>query len=194
MSELSLNEVELLAAKVGRGAGFSWGLAEEIGRGARALARGGYPWSEALLALAGDAENWRAPSKSRVEAWRAREFEAGASASICPVRVAAALIDDRSLLETGPLRIVNVGAPLWIVALFAASGIGEYEVQGSGVPAADVTISLRAAPQAIVPPRRRAHAEDTLLAALNAVAARVYVRASEFSRATGAGGGSVDDE
>src|SRR5271163_2976798 len=36
LSELSLNEVESLALKVGRGAGFPWGLAEDIGRVARA--------------------------------------------------------------------------------------------------------------------------------------------------------------
>ncbi len=32
MIALSLNEVETLAMKVGRGAGFSWGLAEDIGQ------------------------------------------------------------------------------------------------------------------------------------------------------------------
>ena len=43
MTDLSLNEVESLAAKAGRGGGFSWGLAEEIGRSARRLAQGGLP-------------------------------------------------------------------------------------------------------------------------------------------------------
>jgi hypothetical protein len=194
VSELSLNEVEALAAKVARGAGFSWGLAEEIGKGARALARGGHPWAEAMLTLARDAGTWLAPSKSCVEAWRTLAYESGVSEPLCPVRVAAVLIDDHSILDARPLRIANVGAPLWIVALFAASGIHEYDVEGAGVSIADVKISLRGAPPAIVPACRRAHAGDASLAALNAVAARIYVPASEISRATGAGGGSVDDE
>ena len=57
MSELSLNEVESLALKVGRGAGFPWGLAEDIGRGARALAQRGFPWAEALVGLARERGN-----------------------------------------------------------------------------------------------------------------------------------------
>ena len=35
MSDLSLNEVESLALKVARGAGYSWGLAEDVGRHGR---------------------------------------------------------------------------------------------------------------------------------------------------------------
>src|ERR1700676_2385321 len=72
MTELSLNEVESLAAKVGRGSGFSWGLAEEIGRGARHLAQGGFPWANALLALAEEVRRLQSPSPSQAERWRKR--------------------------------------------------------------------------------------------------------------------------
>lgn len=51
--DLSLNEVEALAAKAARGAGLSWGGAEEIGRAARGLARAGADWPALLLALDG---------------------------------------------------------------------------------------------------------------------------------------------
>jgi hypothetical protein len=200
--ELSCNEVESLALKVGRGAGFSWGLAEEIGRGARALAQGGWPWPEALLALARDAESWRAPSPLRVEGWSKRRDEVDAASPLCPVRVAALLIDDPSILNVSPLRIANVGLPLWIVALLAGSGLDkEFEVDWPGAssgasmtPAADVVIGRRAALLAPAPPLRRLLADDAALAALGAVASRVYVPASEGSRAQGAGGGSVDDD
>ncbi len=83
MTELSLNEVESLAAKVGRGAGFSWGLSEEIARGARQLAQGGFPWAEALLALAENAEAMHAPSSAQVERWRVGRSETGGPV-LCP--------------------------------------------------------------------------------------------------------------
>ena len=83
MTELSLNEVESLAAKVGRGGGFSWGLAEEIGRGARRLAQGGLPWAEALLALAESAGAMQTPSPAQAEQWRARRSEMGAAKPLC---------------------------------------------------------------------------------------------------------------
>lgn len=53
--DLSLNEVETLAAKAARGAGLSWGGAEEVGRAARTLARAGADWTVLVLALDGPA-------------------------------------------------------------------------------------------------------------------------------------------
>jgi hypothetical protein len=203
LSELSLNEVESLALKVGRGAGFAWGLAEDIGRGARALARRGFPWAEALVGLTRDAGIWHAPSPQRVEGWRERRPEIESAAPLCPVRAAALLIDDPSVLGGRPLRLANVGLPLWIAALLAASGkdldaewpeASIASIDGLLTPAADVTIWPRAAPRAATSLRRRSSADEAVLAALAAIAARVYVPASESSRARGAGGGSVDDE
>ena len=199
MSELSLNEVELLALKVGRGAGFPWGLAEDIGRGARALAQRGFPWAEALFGLARDAGIWQAASPQRVEGWRERRPEIELATPLCPVRAGALLIDDPSVLGGLPLRLANVGLPLWIAALLAASGKDldaewpEASIDGLLTPAADVTIWPRAA-QTGPTLRRRSSADEAVLAALGAVAARVYVPASESSRARGAGGGSVDDD
>ena len=215
MTALSLNEVETLAAKVGRGAGFSWGLAEEIGRGARRLAQGGLPWAEALLALAESADGLKTPSPIQAQRWRERRSEPSGHASLCPVRVAALLIDDPTILQAGPLRLDNVAVPIWIAGLLAASSAADgFEVAWpealalvgrQGVlaetptgdwlaPAADVRISPAAAPLTASPPLRRALADDAVLAALGSFAARVYVPASADSRAKGAGGGSVDDE
>ena len=161
MSELSLNEVESLALKVGRGSGFPWGLAEDIGRGARALAQRGFPWAEALVGLARDAGIWQAPSPQRVEGWRERRPEIESAAPLCPVRAAALLIDDPSVLGGLPLRLANVGLPLWIAALLAASGKDldaewpEASIDGLLTPAADVTIW----------PRSRAEGADIAAAA-----------------------------
>jgi hypothetical protein len=200
LSELSLNEVESLALKVGRGSGFPWGLAEDIGRGARALAQRGFPWPEALVGLARDAAIWQAPSPQRVEGWRKRRHEIELAAPLCPVRAGVLLIDDPSVLGGLPLRLANVGLPLWIAALFAASGKEldaewpEALIAGLLTPAADVTIWPRAAQRAPTSLRRRSWADEAVLAALGAVAVRVYVPASESSRVKGAGGGSVDDD
>ena len=194
MSELSLNEVESLALKVARGAGFSWGLAEDVGRGARALARDGLPWAEALIALAHGAEDWVVPSSFLFE----RAPGIALAGPLCPVRIAARVLDDPSILNRGPLRIANVAVPLWIEALLAASMTGrEFGVDWLGgplAPIAEATISPFAASRPAVPPLRRARADARMLATLGAIAARVYVPASEGSRVRGAGGGTVDDD
>jgi hypothetical protein len=215
MTELSLNEVESLAAKVSRGGGFSWGLTEEIGRSARRLAQGGFPWAEALLLLAEKTAATQAPSPAQAQQWRERQPETGATAPLCPVRTAALLIDDPTILQAKPLHVANVGAPIWIVGMLAASnGAGGFEIAWSGasalaarqgvVPtapsgawlaaAADVSISPVAAPSTQPSLLRRAPVDDAILTALGSFAARIYVPASESSRAKGAGGGSVDEE
>jgi len=215
MTELSLNEVESLAAKVSRGSGYSWGLAEEIGRGARHLAQGGFPWANALLALAKKVGSLQSPSPSQAERWRKRQSGTDSVASLCPVRTAALLIDDPTILQAGPLHLENVGVPLWIAGVLAASGAaGGFVVAWSNAsalvdrqgvipkaaggawltPAADMRISPGAAPPTRPQPLLRALVADADLIALGSVASRVYVPASESSRAKGAGGGSVDDE
>jgi len=108
------------------------------------------------------------------------------------------LIDEPSILASGPLRIADVAVPLWIAGLFAASGLAlEFEAEWSGgplAPAADVVISRRPERDAPTPRLRRATADAGVLAELAVFAARVYVPASAGSRAKGAGGGRVDDE
>lgn len=49
--DLSLNEVETIAARAARGAGLSWGGGEEVGKAARAMATAGADWDDLLLDL-----------------------------------------------------------------------------------------------------------------------------------------------
>ena len=134
MTELSLNEVESLAAKVGRGGGFSWGLAEEIGRSARRLAQGGLPWADALLALA---------EKSRKRCKRLRRLERnngeGAEsetlerAAVPGARRRAA--DRRSGDPAGRgLCVLRTSAfRIWIAGMLAASGVADgFEIAWPG--------------------------------------------------------------
>ena len=64
---------------------------------------------------------------------------------------------------------------------------------GAACDSADVAITTCEISEAPAP-LRRAQADEALLAKLGLIAERVYVPASELSRARGAGGGSVDDE
>jgi Protein of unknown function (DUF3726) len=189
--DLSLNEAEALAAKAARGAGFSWGLADEIGRAARAMATEGAGWSEALLALAGAAGDFEAPDRERIARWRRGEQDTGGARPLCPVRTAALLIDDPADLGAGPLRIAHVGLPIWLGAMLRRSGTWVADVEPRSATG-DVTIR-RGSDPARCGARRATIAPETL-AALNAYAARTYVPESARSRRRGAGGGSVDDD
>jgi hypothetical protein len=196
MIEFSLNEAEALAAKVARGAGFPWGLADDIGRAARALALRGAPWAAALLDLARHADGFAAPTPDRVARWRRSEDDLAAAAPLCPIRTAALLLDAGEDFGTAPLRLAGIGLPIWFEAMLAGAGVTARRVANSaaGEPlasAGDVTISAGPSP-APPPAARRAPIAPGVLAELLAIAGRVYVPESEGSRRRGAGGGSVD--
>jgi hypothetical protein len=188
--DLSLNEAETLAAKAARGGGFSWGLADEIGRGARVLATQGENWGEALLALLG-AQAFEAPSAERVALWRRGKRDVPSAQPLCPVRTAALLLDDAAELGPATLRIANVGLPIWLSAMLGRSGQWMVELD-QPLAAGEVTIR-RIAIAARRHGANRAAAPPQMLAALNAYAARTYVPESERSRRCGAGGGVDDD-
>ena len=192
MIDLSLNEAETLAAKAARGAGFSWGLADEIGRAARVLAMQGEDWGEALLALVGAAQAFEAPSAERIALWRRGEQDLPGAQPLCPVRTAAFLLDVAAEFRPAPLRIANVGLPIWLSAILARSGQWIAELE-EPLAAGGVTIRPIAVAAFLLGANRAALAPK-MLAALNAHAARTYVPESEPSRRRGAGGGSVDDD
>jgi hypothetical protein len=190
--DLSLNEAETLAAKAARGAGFSWGLADEIGRATRAMAAQSESWSEALLALARASGAFEAPDRERIARWRQGKRDAAGARPLCPVRTAALLLDDAAELGAGPLRIAHVGLPVWLGAMLKRSEVWIADV-GGPMASGDVTIR-RGADPARSDGARRASIMPETLAALNAYAARTYVPESARSRLRGAGGGSVDDD
>ena len=196
MIELSLNEVEALAAKVARGAGFPWGLADDIGRAARALAMRGAPWAEALLALARHAGDFEPPSPERAARWRRGEMDLPSDIPLCPVRTAALLTDTGLALGAEPLRLERVGLPIWIEGLLAAAGPAWHDIEIRGDALSfSAAVAISPAAQGAVPARvPRATIALDLLADLNVIAGRVYVPESERSRARGAGGGTVDEE
>ena len=190
--DLSLNEAETLAAKAARGAGFPWGLADEIGRAARVLAMQREDWGEALLALVSAAQSFEAPAPERVERWRRGGSDMPGSQPLCPVRTAALLLDDAIELDSRALQIARVGQPIWLAAMLTrpSDWIVDFDE-----PLGDGDVTLRRGVAAVRPLGvRRAAITLQTLTALNGYAARTYVPESERSRKRGAGGGTVDDD
>ena len=113
----SLNEIESTAKKAARGAGMSWGLAEEAGRATRWLCAAGWPGAESLAALlaAEDGAEWEA-IRPRIEGtlWRAQ------GGTLCPIATGAALCDRaRDWAEGASARLEGVAHPLLLVPFFA---------------------------------------------------------------------------
>jgi len=191
--DLSLNEVETTGAKAARGAGFSWGLAEEIGRAARRVALFSGEWGPALVALLRHAPDFDPPDPARVQRWRRGLTDRSASRPLCPVRTAALLLDDPGLSVLPPATIVHVGLPVWLQAKLGSTNLAASYEGGPIVPAADV-IGLYFILALEASGRRRGAVDPDTLAALNLYAARTYVPESERSRRRGAGGGRVGGE
>lgn len=86
----SLNEVEAYGRRAARGAGMSWGLAEEAGKAARWLSARGLPGVELLLLLltANDGRRY----ESMAPAMGARRWESP-DGTLCPICCGAALSD-----------------------------------------------------------------------------------------------------
>jgi len=191
--DLSLNEVETLSAKAARGAGFSWGLAEDIGRAARRIAVEDESWGLALLSLLENVQSFAPPDPARAARWREGGADVSDGRPLCPIHSAALLLDHPPGSGELPLTIVDVGLPVWLDAMLRRSGLRVANPAPPLTPRADVVIEGRAATAQPVTGRRGAIDGDTL-AALNAFATRTYVPQSERSRVRGAGGGRVDDE
>ena len=195
LRDLSLNEVETLAAKAARGAGLPWGVAEDVGRSAVWLASRVGDWAGSLLTL----------------------LEAPPADAQSPLLLAGPLAD--GAVATAE----HVAAPLWLLPLLLVGPgrcnpvvlrLGDVEIRcnpgeepGATLPAEALT-ALAAAPVALrlaearlaplphaLPARwRRSAVPVATLARLEALAARTYVPASDQSRLRGAGAGLLDDE
>ncbi len=113
---LSQNETESLCMKAARGAGFSWGLAEEAGIAAGWLAARGMDGTASLLAWLAHRQGQRAKA-GRPEPSPGHWRGAG-QGPLCPITLGAALMDS-ALLADGPFsrdtRLDPVGAPILLL-------------------------------------------------------------------------------
>jgi hypothetical protein len=217
---LSLAEIEALGLKAARGAGFSWGMAEEAAAATRWLAAHDLPGPALLLRhlQAVDLQPWPAIAPAiQGRVWRTAE-----GGALCPIAAGAALVDRATLVEgpgLGAITFEQVADPGLLLpfvasaataldrplrvawdgfsAVLGASGIA-FETAESGildtVAARAVVVAPAKAPKAW----RRAEAAPRLVKlpvwqGLDRFAFRTYVPASEASRA-GAGAGTSDND
>lgn len=107
-AEYSMNEVEALAKKAVRGAGYPWGIAEDAGKAVRYLCAYGQDGCGALARLLERFDGQPSEDRQPVLAggvWSAR------SGVLCPLMAGTAAADRSAPFETGP-----VAEPLLLIA------------------------------------------------------------------------------
>ncbi len=212
---VSRNEIESLALKAARGAGMSWGLAEEAAVAAAWLAERALPWAETLVGILAEQQ-----ATSRPQIVGDALLPSRPGSRLCPILTGALLSDLGASVHT--TRVHDVLGPLWL-APFLARRVGpdsamrlswtevSISIDETGLPAAGATAAAAfAAPFAsrveIVPlssrdghranQRERAGylVSDEAWRALQALEQRTYVPASALSRLAGAGAGLLDND
>lgn len=208
----SLNEIEALSRKATRGAGYSWGLAEEAGRAVRWLEVRSLPGAAALVghlrAMDGQALNALTPD---LETW------AAPGGAACPILAGTMLADGLAGGDTDELDLPAVNAPLLLLPFL--SWMAEAQDRAVALDLADtaialgpdgmlyasgtitapgagpVTLQFGASPLgAPITEGLRSACDAAIVAALNTFAHRTYAPATEESRLAGAGAGLSDND
>lgn len=116
---LSRNEIEQLGLKAARGAGMSWGLAEEAGFAAAWLAHHGLPGPCALLRRLAEGEDHPLHDLRFDQETRSWDHRGRA----CPIALGAALCDHVKLSEVGNMtstvQLGEIGQPLLLLPFLA---------------------------------------------------------------------------
>ena len=211
---LSLTEADALAQKAARGAGLGWGMAEEAGYAVRWLSAHGADGLGALLACLTTQRS--APKLAQ------GQIAGQGQGPLCPLETGSVLLDSAEI-ENGPLSgsllLAPLCQPLLLLPFLAQAGgvLGQQLVlsyRGGRValptpailPAVQQAfcgpfqLSLAGplgptAPLPIAPlPQGRATCDGPTLAALDALALKTTVPATEASRHSGAGAGTNDND
>lgn len=214
----SLNEIEGLARKAARGAGYGWGHAEEAGKATRWLCAAGWPGAELLAGLLtaqdGVAHDAIRP-RDCTGTWRAN------GGTLCPLVTGAVICDlaprwaAGEALDTGPLAAPlfmvpymvwcadQTGVPLALdwpglhvsrrdavthIDLSDADAMTVVRVEGIRLGPAGKT---RGAP---LTRSYRAHVGTEASTTLDTLARRTYAPDTEASRLAGAGAGLSDND
>lgn len=213
----SLNEIESLCKKAARGAGMSWGLAEEAGKAAKWLSAHGLDGPQVIAGQLrrddGVVYSELAPVIG-AGAWH------GASAALCPLITGAALSDHAYLLGShGQILLNDVASPQLLIPFVSAmarrlkapvelswpgcslgfdslGGVFLNDAGGLGQQRA-VSVCCKQGTDALDPASVLAGSvrpvAESDLAYLQSLAARTYVPATEASRLLGAGAGLSDN-
>ncbi|MCP5075121.1 MAG: DUF3726 domain-containing protein [Rhodobacteraceae bacterium] len=212
----SLNEIDATCRKAARGAGFSWGLAEEAGKAARWLAAAGLPGPELLAGLLTQIDD---KPRADFTPLNGRKNWTGSAGELCPIAAGAALNDFCGQLgEKEAITLENVLFP-GLLLPFASAAAARRQMpvalqwkatgivtDGSGTSATASSDGLRAERATVhctlVPlaenlnPLGNSRAEPSVavLETLGKLAHRIYAPATAESRLAGAGGGTTDGD
>ena len=207
---LSLGEVEAMARKAARGAGYSWGLADEAGFATRwleARGQGGITALALWLAQAAEQDITRLAPRD-LKSWTSAEGH------LCPLLTGAALSDAAGLVPDTGLMLPSVKWPLLllpftahlaktrgrVVRLDAEGGSAEVSRDALSLVGdwtmAESPLSVEFIDSTIEPGSRQTRAQPDTAAwtTLNRLAARTYAPATEASRLRGAGAGLTDND
>jgi hypothetical protein len=216
---LSRNETESLCMKAARGAGFSWGLAEEAGFAAGWLAAQGIDGTAPLLALL--TEKLAQPAESGRPRPTPAHWRCMGDGPLCPITTGAALVDSALLID-GPFtcetRLDPVGTPLLLLpflaraaqicgkslmidgqngdVLITGNGVFDRSAAASWIGQGSMTMTIRTGPGAQSLQVEQARLPAISLAILNgldALALRTTVPATDASR-RGAGSATTDND
>ena len=209
----ALNEIEATAKRAARGAGLSWGMAEEASKAARWLCTQGFDGA-ALLAAVLEQSDGRPAGELRPQSlqgeWRA------ASGTLCPLLAGASLSDCAARLADGRITLQAVSHPALLLpfAAAAAAQLGQpvtlewdgcaavtdgksVSIKGEAVQqplTAGATASLGGTLGAPLPQATRATPDAAAWESLNRFARRTFAPATEASRLAGAGAGLSDND
>lgn len=213
----SLNEIAALAKRAARGAGLSWGMAEEAGRAARWLAS--YDLTGPALLCDVLTKNDRVPQEQVAPVSLAGDWQAP-SGELCPLAAGATLNDCADRLADGtPIVMNNVACPLLVLPFGAWAAIhlehpvrliwSNLRIDTDGVAlwlddpksefaahnAAVLTCQLTSRrTDAALHPKQRGTVDPEIWARLDAFAQRTFAPATKASRLLGAGAGLSDND
>lgn len=213
----SLNEISAHAIRAARGAGLSWGMAEEAGRATRWLASHDLAGPAALCDVL--TKNDGAPHLAVAPVSLDGEWHAP-KGDLCPLTAGAALNDCADRLAHGqPVTMVNVAHPLLILPFAAWAAIHlkqpvrviwqnvQIDTDGDTIwidaaqgdldtDRAETLSCQLAAPRrdAGSRPAQRGTVGPDLWARLDMFAKRTFAPATEASRLLGAGAGVSDND
>lgn len=214
----SLNEIEMTVWKAARGAGLSWGLAEEMAQAARWLADRGFAWAEPLVACLAEVESRQGRLPMPVLSDGVWSPPLGASS--VSAALAGPLLSDfaAEIAPDAPLRLRQVGQPILLLPFAARTaaadpgrdlvltlGDARYSclrselcgpAQFEPIALADVSLSIGSTDDIIRITLGATHAAvpEAAEAALERWVHRTYVPATAESRLAGAGAGLTDND
>ena len=116
MIHLSLTETESLAAKAARGAGLSWGMAEEAGMATRWLQAQGLPGPAILLAHLTEIDG--AAWQTLAPHIHPHRWASATGGPLCPLATGATLSDHAALITT-PLTLQAIAQPALLLPFLA---------------------------------------------------------------------------